>query len=366
MKIAVVGTRGYPNIQGGVEVHCEQLYTHLAKRGCDVTVFARKPYMVSDIETYKGTRLIAIDCPQHKFLEAFVHTFKCVFMAYKLKPDILHIHAIGPSFFAPIARALGMKVVVTTHGPDYEREKWSFPAKVFLRFCERMGMTFTNEVIAIAKNIADDIRRKYGRESAVIANGVEIPILAETENILEKFLLKKKKYVLAVGRLVPEKGFHDLIEVFNSNTLKTYTLVIAGDADHEDKYSLDLKAKAGRSDNVVLTGFITGQSLQELYSHAALFVLPSFYEGLPIALLEAMSYGLPCIASDIPANKNVELAESNFFKAGDTKSIKETISVFVNKQWSEEDRKQQINTINQLYNWEKIADQTLEVYRKVD
>ena len=155
------------------------------------------------------------------------------------------------------------------------------------------------------------------------------------------------------------------MEAFNSGDFKYFKLVIVGDADHEGKYSLDLKAKASKSDNVVLTGFLTEQPLQELYSHAALFVLPSYYEGLPIVLLEAMSYGLPCIASDIPANRNVPLDEERYFNAGNAKSITEKINELINKKWDDEDRRKQVKMIYELYNWSKIADKTLIVYREL-
>jgi len=365
MKIAVVGTRGFPNVQGGIESHCEQLYTHLAKEGCHVTVFTRKPYVTSSLNTYKGVTLIPLSCPQNKFLEAFVHTFKSVLKARKLKPDILHIHAIGPSFFAPFARVLGMKVIVTSHGPDYKRKKWPFPAKLFLKFCERMGMTFANEIITIADYISDDIKRKFNRNTFVIPNGVGIPSLTDTDNALQKLGLQKKKYILTVGRFVPEKGFHDLIDALNSEDFKNWKLVIVGGADHEDKYSQGLRIKAGENSNIILTGFLTGQPLMELYTHAGLFVLPSFYEGLPIVLLEAMSYGLSCIASDIQANKNVRLSEDRYFKTGDVKLLTAKIKDFINKPWEEEDRKGQIRMIAEKYNWEKIADETLKVYRHI-
>ena len=164
MKIAVVGTRGFPKVQGGIETHCEKLYTHLAKNGCDITVFTRKPYVSTNMHTFKGVSLIPVNCPRSKFLEAIVHTFKSVLMARKIKPDILHLHAVGPSLFAPLARVFGMKVVVTNHGPDYKRGKRPFPAKVFLRFCEWMGTKFADKIIAISGNISDDIKQKYGRE----------------------------------------------------------------------------------------------------------------------------------------------------------------------------------------------------------
>jgi len=365
IKIAVVGTRGFPGIQGGVESHCENLYTELAKGDCNITVFARAPYTSPDSYQYKGVELIPVTCPQNKFLEAIVHTFKSVIKARKLKPDILHIHAVGPSLFTPFARLLCMKVVVTNHGPDYERKKWPLPAKIFLKLCERMGIKYANEVITIAKNIADDIKKKYGRESTVLPNGVNIPRLSESDGILKKIGVQKKRYILSVGRFVPEKGFDGLIDAFDRGHFDQWKLVIVGDADHEDKYSLDLKKKASKNHNVILTGFLKGQPLYELYTHAGLFVLPSYYEGLPIVLLEAMSYGLSCIASDIKANRNIKLDEDRFFKAGDVASLREKMEKYINKPWGSEAIRDQIELISTKYNWRLVAEETLKVYRKL-
>jgi glycosyltransferase involved in cell wall biosynthesis len=178
---------------------------------------------------------------------------------------------------------------------------------------------------------------------------------------------------------VPEKGFHDLIDAFNqlkTQNLKLRTpnreliadewkLVIAGRADHEDTYSADLKTRAKENSNIILTGFITDKPLQELYSNAGLFVLPSYYEGLPIVLLEALSYGLSCIVSDIPANREVELGNDRFFEAGHVESLSEKIREFINKPLSDDEKTRQINMIRERYDWQKIAETTLEVYKKV-
>jgi glycosyltransferase involved in cell wall biosynthesis len=381
LKIAVLGTRGFPNVQGGVEAHCENLYPSFIKRGCEVVVFTRKPYANFAIDFYKGVKLIPLFCPKNKFLESFLHTFYGVFAAKKVRPDILHIHAIGPSLFIPLARLWGLKVIMTNHGPDYQRKKWGKLAKFILKLGERLGSRWANGIICISESIAESIRKKYKREVIVIPNGVTIPQILESENALEKYGLEGGKYILAVGRFVPEKGFHDLIEAFkqiqNSDfqskiqnpkskiSIDNWKLVIIGSADHEDKYSLGLKEKTRKNSNVILTGFLTGEPLQELYSHAGLFVISSYYEGLPIVLLEAISYGLSCIASDIPANRNVELSEERFFKAGDVKALAIKIKEFVNKPLTGEEKKRQIRMIAERYDWEKIAERTLEVYDKV-
>ena len=364
IKIVVLGTRGFPNVQGGVEAHCENLYPRLVKKGCEVTVFSRKPYVDAKIDTYERVKLIPLPCPKDKFLEAILHTFIGIFYSKKIKPDILHIHAIGPSLFIPLARFLGLKVVMTNHGPDYERKKWGGFAKIVLKLGEFLGSKFANEIICISEHIAESIRRRHKRETTIIPNGVVMPQILKTEDTIRKYGLTKEKYILSVGRLVPEKGFHDLIDAFNKVQLDGWKLVIIGRADHEDRYSLDLKEKATRNKNIILTGFLRGSSLQELFSHAGLFVLPSYYEGLPIVLLEAMSYGLSCIVSDIPANRNLALPQERFFKPTDVEALVAKIKEFSVKQLDKEEKIRQINVVAEKYDWNKITDKTFEVYNK--
>jgi glycosyltransferase involved in cell wall biosynthesis len=372
MKIAVLGIRGFPNVQGGVEVHCQNLYPHLVEKGCQVIVFTRRPYVNLAITNYKGIQLIPLACPKSKFLEAFAHTFLGVFTAKKINPNIMHIHAIGPSIMVLLMRILGFKVIMTHHGPDYQRKKWNKFAKIILRLGEKIGVKYACQIITISKSIANDIKDKYKREAFVIPNGVIIPQILKTQEALKAYGLEKGKYILAVGRFVPEKGFHDLIEAFvrlqgevRRAKAEEWKLAIVGEADHEDRYSREFKKKATENPDVVLTGRLTGQPLAELYSHAGLFVLPSYYEGLPIVLLEAMSYGLSCIVSDIPANREVSLPEDRFFKTGNVQQLAEKIIEFISKPLSVEEKTRQVSLISEKYDWGRIAQQTLEVYRLV-
>lgn len=370
MKIAVLGTRGFPGVQGGVEAHCQNLYPRLVKLGCDVTVFGRAPYLHGE-SVYEGVNIIPLSCPKSKFLEAFIHTFKGILAARKIKPDIIHIHAVGPALAIPIARIMGFKVVMTNHGPDYKRKKWNQAAKLILRMGEYLGSHFANIVICISQTIADDIRRRYRRGIYVIPNGVDMPSMSEGTQYLNKYNLQKGKYILAVGRFVPEKGFHDLLEAFEIASSAPSALprndkiklVIVGDADHEDKYSLSLKERAWANPNIVLTGFISGEPLREIYSHVGLFVLPSYYEGLPIVLLEAMSYGLSCIVSDIPANREVKLQNERYFKPGDIEQLRLKIVEYINNPLSPSEKESQLTQISQKYDWDKIARETLAAYR---
>lgn len=370
MKIIVLGTRGFPNIQGGIEKHCEELYPRLAALGCDVTVIGRAPYTGPTPYKHQGVAILPLACLKNKFLETFLHTFLGVLIAKQLKGDILHIHAIGPSLFVPLARMLGMKVVMTHHGPDYERKKWNRVklAKLILKLGEKWGALYANKVIVITNYIAETLRRNFGCVAAVIPNGVVVSRRSSEIEILKRFHLDQGKYILTVGRFVPEKGFIELVESFHkfySNEQGMCKLVIVGDADHEDEYSRELKKISGDTPRVVLTGFQSGKSLQELYSHAGLFVLPSFHEGLPIVLLEALSYGSSCLVSDIPANREVNLEEERYFKPGDIDGMARKIREFVDQPPTEEQRKQRIQQIMIKYNWTKIARKTLHVYETV-
>ena len=380
MRIVVLGTRGFPGVQGGVETHCENLFTRLVNKGCEVGVFIRKPYVKPNIDKYKGVNLIHLYSPKNKFLETFLHTFIGVIASRVYSPDLLHIHAVGPSLFIPIARLLGIKVIMTHHGPDYQRMKWGKLAKIVLKLGERSGCKWANGIIAISGTISDHIKKKYNRDAIVIPNGVNMPEILQSNITLKKYCLDKGKYILSVGRFVPEKGFHDLIDAFNQLYIhnnqshspasvtsgQDWKLVLVGDADHEDNYSLSLKEKAAKNKNIILTGFLTGEALQELYSHAGLFVLPSYYEGLPIVLLEAMSYGLSCIASNIPANRDVGLLkEDRFFEAGDINGLVKMIEKFVHESLTDDARRIQLREVAEKYNWDKIAEKTFEVYKEI-
>jgi len=259
------------------------------------------------------------------------------------------INAIGPSLLTPFARLIGLRVVVTNHGPDYDRQKWGRVAKFVLRLGEKMGGIYANEVIVISSVIANIIRERCHRESNLIYNGVNLPQKSKESDFITKIGTEPSKYIVAVARFVPEKGLHDLIAAFKGLE-GDYRLVIAGDADHETEYSRDLKKMASEDDRIILTGYITSEPLNQVYSHARLFVLPSYHEGLPIALLEALSYGLAVLVSDIPANKEVELPAERYFRCGAIDELKEKMKVLLEKELSEEERKEIQNQIEEKYN----------------
>ncbi len=361
MKIVVTGTRGIPNIMGGVETHCEELFPRIAKRGFDVTVIRRTDYVKDDLTEWKGVKLVDIDSPKKKSFEAIIHTFRAINEAKRLKADILHIHAIGPALLVPYAKILGMKVVFTHHGPDYDRDKWGFAAKTMLKLGERMGCMFADEVIVISDVIRNLIKRKYNRTSHVhlIYNGVSQPEICDYPEYFNELGIEKGKYILGMCRFVPEKNLHHLVEAFTKvksrNEVEDIKLVLAGDTDFEDDYSRNLKEMA-RKNGVVLTGFIKGKKLHSLLTNCLCYCLPSSHEGLPIALLEAMSYGVKVIVSDIPANKEVGLPESDYFPVGNVDALEEKLKAVIGQPL------QHIDYDMKKYDWEKIADQIKDVY----
>ena len=366
MKVVVTGTRGIYGIQGGVETHCEELYPRLVELGCDVTVLRRSCYVRDDnrIDWYKGIRIIDTYAPHSKALEAIIHTALAVIKARLFGADIVHIHAVGPGLCVPLARLLGMRVIATNHGPDYDRQKWGKLARTILKMGEWCQAKFSHKVIVISPVIADILAKKYGREDTVlIPNGVNKPKKATEFGYLQGLGLEPKRYVLCVGRFVPEKGFDLIIKAWEQMTLEQKRgckLVIAGDADHKTDYSRELKALANRCTDVVLTGFIKGDKLNQIFSGATLFAMPSYHEGLPIALLEAMSYDLDVLASDIPADRLPELdKDGDFFACGDSDALRRTLmGKLANGQ------KERHHDLSR-YDWDSIAKATYQEYEKL-
>ena len=359
-KIAVTGTRGIPDILGGVETVCEELYPRIAAHGYDVTLIRRASYVHDRLSEYKGVKLIDLKAPKRKSFEAIVHTLRAVLTArFRLKAGILHIHAIGPALVTPLARLLGLKVVFTHHGPDYDRDKWNRTAKFMLRLGERMGVRYAHEVIVISPVIDAHIRKKYNRQDAsLIYNGVPQPNVITGTHHLDSLGLMPQQYIFAMGRFVPEKNFHQLINAFSAlSDKRRCRLVIAGDADFEDAYSRDLKNLARRND-VVLTGFIKGEKLHALLSHARAFVLPSSHEGMPVALLEAMSYNLPLLVSDIPAHLALGLPNDAYFRIAHEEMLSAKLSQLL------DEIPARPTYALEPYHWDHIAEQTIKVYSK--
>jgi glycosyltransferase involved in cell wall biosynthesis len=362
VKIMVLGIRGMPNVQGGIETHAEQLYQRLADLGCEVEVLVRAPFVDRGQSHHGAIRLRRLWSPRWPGLEAFMHSLIGVVYAGFARPDILHIHAIGPAIVAPIARLFGLKVVITHHGMDYEREKWGPVARTVLRTGEHLGMRHSHARIAVSRLIAEQVRRRHRLVVHHIPNGVEIHEPRSDIEHVRRFGLEPGQYFLHVGRMVPEKRQLELMQAY-ARQPRRWRLVLAG-ALNADAYSLQVQS-AARATGTILAGYLKGEALQQLYSHAGAFVLPSSHEGLPIAMLEALSYGLPVLASDIPANMEVGLDSSSYYPLGDTDALAAGLARLEEERPDSQSRRARRLWAAERYDWQRIAEQTMSVYKEL-
>ncbi|WP_026190669.1 glycosyltransferase family 4 protein [Methylobacterium sp. WSM2598] len=364
--IFVFGFRGFPNVQGGIETHVEHLAPRLVELGFAVTACSRSPYVGTPRErTWKGVTLLRIWTVRQTYLETLMHSVACALVAAFRRPRLVHVHGIGPALVTPLLRLFGLQVVVTHHGEDYNREKWGRAARSVLVLGEYLGMKFANKRIAISRNICDLIQSKYGLTCELIPNGVEVPDLPTNDGRIRELGLRAGRYVLTIGRIVPEKRQLDLLRAFRRAGMADWKLVIVGQADHASSYAELLASEAAGHADVVMAGYRTGETLAQLYAHAGLFVLPSSHEGLPIVLLEALSYGIPTLASDIPSNREVISDPTRIFKVGDIEDLStkmvEIVGVSVDQTAREAIRRNDASR----YDWAKIARRTAAVYREL-
>lgn len=365
MRIFVVGTRGFPHVQGGIEAHCEHLYPLLAARGVDITVFTRSPYIARNARrsSWRGVKFVHVWAPRNKYLETVVHTFFCIIISRMKLADCLHIHAIGPALFAPLARILGLRVILTHHGPDYKRDKWGACAALVLRLGESLGLRCAHHTIVVSQAVTRMVKEKYpNKRITFIPNGVGQPIAVSGTSVLHKFHLAPQQYILAVGRFVPEKGLHDLIAAYRKDRAVLPKLVIVGGANHETAYSRSLRRSAQQVKGIVLTGTMKRRTLCELYVHCRLFVLPSHYEGLPITLLEAISYGAPVLVSDIEAHRELQLPSYRYFAVGNRERLARKMVELCSAHVERDELAAAKHRITETYDWNRIATMTRSLY----
>jgi glycosyltransferase involved in cell wall biosynthesis len=366
IRVFVLGLRGFPGVEGGVEAHAQNLYPRLADLGCDVEVAVRSPYINRDApRAWRGVLFCRLWSPKVQGHEAAVHSLLAVLVAAVRRPDVVHIHAIGSAMWTPLARLLGLKVVVTHHSLNYEHEKWGRAARTLLRLGEYAGMKFSNARIAIARPIADLMPDRYGVEMRFIPNGVVLPELDGAAGELSRLGLEPGRYVVCVGRLTPEKRQLDLIDAFAAAGLPGWKLALVGATDATRFYSEKVLARAAKTAGVVCTGFQSGEALRQLYQHAAVFVLPSSHEGLSIAVLEALGFGIPVLASDIPGNLAIGLDPSCYFPVRDTEALAAKLRQIASRPAAPTERWARRAFVARHYSWDDAAARTLLVYREV-
>ena len=368
MRIAMIGHKRIPSREGGVEIVVEELATRLIKKGHQVDVYNRRGKNVQDknvdkckkkLKNYKGVRIITIPTINKKGIDALLYSFFSSVKALFGKYDVLHYHAEGSCAMLWIPHLFKKKIVVTIHGLDWQRSKWGGFATKYIKFGEKLAVKYADEIIVLSKGVQKYFKDTYNRDTIFIPNGVNKPTLREANIIKEKYKLEKDNYILFLARIVQEKGLHYLIEAFKQiDTDKK--LVIAGGASHTNDYLEKMKKMASEDKRIIMTGFVQGEELEELYSNCYLYCLPSDIEGMPLSLLEAMSYGCSCLVSDIEENVQVTGEYANIFKKSNVEDLK---NVLYNMLCNEKRKKEEIsNYVLEKYNWDLVVQETEKLY----
>lgn len=370
LNIAMLGHKRIPSREGGIEIVVEELSTRMVNQGHRVTCFNRSGHHVSGKEfdtrkcgDYKGVKLKSVLTIDKKGLAAMTASFFAAVKAAFGKYDVVHFHAEGPCAMLWLPKLFGKQCVATIHGLDHQRAKWGRIASTYIMLGEKCAVKFANEIIVLSRGVQDYFSKTYNRETRFIPNGVNKPIIREASIIKEKYGLNKDEYLLFLGRIVPEKGLRYLIEAFKQiETDKK--LVIAGGASDTDGFMHELEAMSQSDDRILFTGFVQGEELDELYSNAYLYVLPSDLEGMPLSLLEAMSYGNCCVVSDISECAEVVEDKAITFAKGNTIALREKLQWLCNDYKSvQQYKKNAAEFICNKYNWDDVVEKTLELYK---
>lgn len=378
LNIAMLGHKHIPSREGGIEIVVEELSTRMVKMGNGVTCYNRKGHHISGkefdiwntgttgkLKEYKDVKIKEAFTIDRKGLAAMTSSVFASIHAAFGHYDVVHYHAEGPCAMLWLPKLLGKRCVATIHGIDWQREKWKqgFASK-YIHFGEKVAVKYADEIIVLSSGVQEYFRQTYGRETKFIPNGVNRPMVRKAEIIKEKFGLEKDSYILFLGRLVPEKGLRYLIKAFRE--VKTdKRLVIAGGASDTGSFMSELKDLAKDDERILFTGFIQGQMLDELYSNAYIYTLPSDLEGMPLSLLEAMSYGNCCVVSDIAECSEVVEDKAVIFKKSDVEDLKEKLQPLCYCPGEVQKYKDgAADFICEKYNWDVITEETLALYRK--
>lgn len=369
MKVAFIGQKGIPAKFGGVERHVEELASEMAKGGHEVFVYVRNNYTDKKLDEYRGVRLVHLPSITTKNLDAISHTFLASLHALFQDYDVIHYQAIGPSILSWIIKIFKRKTVVvcTFHCQDYFHKKWSWFAKKMLLWGEWACCNIPDKTVTVSKSLGEYAKDKYDIEPETIYNGTRIENKIDWK-FLKKWNLEKGEYVVYVGRLIRHKGVHHLVEAFKKLTKEKkvpvgFKLVIAGDGFYTDDYVSELKDAAKNNDSIIFTGNLEGIELSSVFAGARLFVQPSESEGLSIAILEAMSYGVPVLASDIRENTDVVENIGEIFKTNDVSDLKDKLDRIINQKIDFSSNIEEAKRlVENKYNWEIISQKTISLY----
>ena len=276
--------------------------------------------------------------------------------------DVIHYHAEGSCAMLWLPHIFKIRTVATIHGLDWQRSKWGGIASKYIKFGEKIAAKYADEIIVLSKNVEKYFLDTYGRKTHFIPNGITKHNIREAKIIKEKYNLEKGSYILFLARIVPEKGLEYLIDAYNQ--IKTdKKLIIAGGGSHTDRYLKEIIEKVKNNKQIIMTGFVQGKELEELYSNCYLYCLPSDIEGMPLSLLEAMSFGCNCLVSDIEENKQVIGKYGFTFKKSDVHSLKKQLEYILNNEIKNDKNEIREYTLEK-FNWDKVTKMNEEVYKK--
>lgn len=371
LKIAMIGHKRIPSREGGVEIVVDELSTRMVKLGCRVDAYNRYGYHVSGKEFdekrnkyYNGVRIYTIPTPSSSSLNAIVYSFLATIRALFGGYDVIHFHAEGPCTMLWIPKIFGIRVVATIHGLDWQRAKWGNLATRVLKTGEKIAVRCADEIIVLSEGMQEYFKKEYGRDTTYIPNGISRPEKKEIHLIREKYGLEKCEYILFLARIVPEKGLHYLIEAYKQIDTDI-RLVIAGGSSHSHEYVEQISAMAAEDPRILMTGFVQGEILEELYSNAYCFVLPSDVEGMAISLLEALSYGNCCLVSDIEENLETVQDKACVFRKGDVTDLRDKLKDLLNNEEKVAHyREESADYVCSRFRWDDVTAQTLRLYQK--
>jgi len=350
---------------GGIEKLTYELGNRLVKRGQEVTVYSMKHYGDSHKE-FGGIKIVRVPAIPMRATEKLSASTFAAFHAFSQKkiPDIIHLHSVAAGAFAWMLNLRGAACVIQMHGIEWKRSRWGIIGKSVLKFLEKWSLRRTPFCTAVSEQQCEFFSREYGISAKYIPTGVEIKSKVPAQEIF-KLGLKPKYYILFASRLVKEKGAHYLIPAFRKLN-HDVKLVIAGDARGEEVYKEKLRHLAGDDKRIVFPGFVSGRLLEELFSHALIYVQPSELEGKSIALLEAMSYGNPCLVSDIPENIETVGSEGKYFKNKDIQGLKEGLDWLLDNPGAAQNLGQRAKKrVKDKFSWDFVTKEFEDFYHEI-
>ncbi|MFN7989588.1 MAG: glycosyltransferase [Thermoanaerobaculia bacterium] len=315
MKVALLGTRGVPAAYGGFETLAEELSVRLAARGHDVTVYARRGCVREEVPSFRGVRVVFAPTVRHKYLETVVHGVTSGLLAAAEGYDAVLVcnGANALSCRLPRLFGSGTRILLNVDGLERNRRKWNRLGKAVYALSERLSCVLPDVVVTDASEIRRYYRERYGKESAFVPYGSDLPAPTDLA-VLDSLGLEPGSYVLYVSRFEPENNPDAVVRAFRGLP-GDRRLVLVGAAPYADRFIAGLRAEAEKDPRVLLPGAVYGDGYRALLAHAAAYVHATEVGGTHPALVEAMGFGRPVLVHDTPENREVAGEAALFWDA---------------------------------------------------